>query len=325
MDAFTRPFARPFAVLGAGSIGVAFALVFARAGRRVRLFDPAEARRTAVPGEIAARLHDLAAHGLFDGDAEAVLARVSSYGDLAGALADAALVMECAPEDEAVKRDLFAQIAAHAPADAVLASASSAIGASRFAADLPEAARARCLVAHPGNPPSLIPVIELAPAPFTDPAVVDVAHALLAACGMKPVRLGKEIEGFVYNRLQGAVLREAYCLVRDGVISVADLDAVVRDGLGLRWSVVGPFETSDLNVRGGIAAHAQRMGAAYARMGAERGQDDPWTEDLVADVAAQRRAILPLERWEEGVRARDIGLMRALAARKTAVSGEDEP
>lgn len=323
MDA--RAVERPVAIVGAGSIGVAFALVFARAGRRVRLQDPSPDRRAAVPGELAARLADLAAHGIFDGDAAAVVADVAVVADLETALADAAFVMECAPEDEALKRALFARIAAHAPADAVLASASSAIRASRFAADLPEAARARCLVAHPGNPPTLIPVVELAPAPFTDPAIVERAHALLAACGMTPVRLAKEVEGFVYNRLQGAVLREAYCLVRDGVIAVADLDAVVRDGLGLRWSVVGPFETADLNVRGGIAAHAQRMGAAYARMGAERGQDDPWTEGLVATVAAQRRAILPLERWEEGVRARDIGLMRALAARKAADSGEDEP
>lgn len=313
--------ARSFAVIGAGSIGVAFALVFARAGHPVRVVDPDPARRAALDGEIAARLDDLAAHGLFAGDARAVRARVTAQEDLAAGVADAILVMECAPEDEAVKRAVFARIAQAAPVDAVLASASSAIGASRFAADLPEAARARCLVAHPGNPPTLIPVVELVPAPFTAADTLDAAERLLAGCGMRPVRLGREVEGFVYNRLQGAVLREAYCLVRDGVISATDLDTLVRDGLGLRWSVVGPFETADLNVRGGITAHAARMGAAYARMGAERGQDDPWTEDLVARVAAERRAVLPLERWEEGVRARDVGLMRALAARRRA---EDE-
>src|SRR5688500_6615019 len=111
---------------------------------------------------------------------------------------------------------------------------------------------------------------------------------------MQPVLVRKEVEGFVFNRLQGALLREAYCLVRNGVASVEDIDRIVRDGLGLRWSVVGPFETADLNNRGGIEAHAEKMGPAYARMGAERGQHDPWTPDLVAKVAAARRRALPL-------------------------------
>jgi L-gulonate 3-dehydrogenase len=115
----------------------------------------------------------------------------------------------------------------------------------------------------------------------------------------------KEIEGFVFNRLQGALLREAYCLVRDGVADVDDVDRVVREGLGRRWAVIGPFETADLNTRGGIAEHAKRLGPAYARMGAERGQDDPWTPELVARVTEERRRLLPLEQWEERVAWRD--------------------
>jgi 3-hydroxyacyl-CoA dehydrogenase len=113
------------------------------------------------------------------------------------------------------------------------------------------------------------------------------------------------------------VLREAYCLVRDGVATVEDIDRVVRDGLGLRWSVVGPFETVDLNTRGGIASHALKLGPAYAAMGAERGQNDPWTPELVKTVETQRRALLPLEQWEQRVRWRDRALMGALAARRT--------
>jgi 3-hydroxyacyl-CoA dehydrogenase len=118
-----------------------------------------------------------------------------------------------------------------------------------------------------------------------------------------------EVEGFVFNRLQGALLREAYCLVRDGVVDVADIDEIVRSGLGRRWSIIGPFETADLNTRGGIASHAEKMGPAYERMGAERGQHDPWTAELVAEVAAQRRRILPLEEWEQRVEWRDAQLL----------------
>jgi 3-hydroxyacyl-CoA dehydrogenase len=112
------------------------------------------------------------------------------------------------------------------------------------------------------------------------------------------------------------VLREAYCLVRDGVASVDDVDRVMREGLGRRWAVIGPFETVDLNTRGGIEAHAARMGPAYARMGAERGQDDPWTEDLVARVAGQRRALLALEDWDARVAWRDHMLLALERARR---------
>ena len=121
----------------------------------------------------------------------------------------------------------------------------------------------------------------------------------------------------MFNRLQGALLREAYCLVRDGVVDVDEIDRIVRDGLGLRWSVVGPFETVDLNTRGGIERHARLLGPAYEAMGAERGQHDPWTEELVASVTAQRRALLPMPDWEARVRWRDRAIMRALASRGT--------
>ena len=170
---------------------------------------------------------------------------------------------------------------------------------------------------HPGNPPFLIRVVEIVPAPFTDAASVEAATALLQSCGMEPVLVRKEVEGFVFNRLQGALLREAYCLVRDGVVSVEDVDRIVRDGLGLRWSVIGPFETADLNTQGGIAAHAEKMGPSYARMGAERGQHDPWTPDLVAKVTAERRAQLPLERWAERVAWRDRRLMALVRHRRS--------
>jgi L-gulonate 3-dehydrogenase len=196
----------------------------------------------------------------------------------------------------------------------MLASSSSALTASSFAAEL--VGRARCLVVHPANPPHLLPVVEVVPAPFTSAEIVLRVRALLSAAGMSPVLVAREVEGFVLNRLQGALLREAYCLVRDGVASVEDVDRVVREGLGRRWAFIGPFETADLNTRGGIAAHAERLGPAYARMGAERGQDDPWTPELVADVVAQRRTVLPLEAWEDRVAWRDRALLALEQARR---------
>ncbi|MFC7736914.1 3-hydroxyacyl-CoA dehydrogenase [Roseomonas sp. GCM10028921] len=306
----SEPHGLPVAIAGAGSIGVAFALVFARARLPVRVWDPDGGRRSAVFRELRARLADLEDHGLLAEPVEVIVARVEVQAELAAAAAGVQHVQECAPERVELKRDLFGQLDRLAPAGAVLASSSSFLPASSFASDLP--GRGRCLIAHPGNPPYLIPVIEIVPAPFTDEDAATRAEALFAEAGLTPVRVRREVEGFIFNRLQGALLREAYCLVRDGVASVEDVDRVVRDGLGRRWAHIGPFETADLNTRGGVAAHAERMGPSYARMGAERGQDDPWTPELVAQVERERRALLPAEEWEARVAWRDRKLMRAL-------------
>ncbi len=109
----------------------------------------------------------------------------------------------------------------------------------------------------------------------------------------------------MFNRLQGALLREAYCLVRDGVASVEDVDEVVRSGLGRRWSFIGPFETSTSTLAAASSRTPRKMGPAYERMGAERGQHDPWTPELVARGDRATSAVLPLEDWDERVAWRD--------------------
>jgi L-gulonate 3-dehydrogenase len=315
--------AEQIAVVGGGSIGVAWALTFARAGLDVAVQDPDPQRREAVPHELRDRLDGLATFELLDEPAGTIAARVTVHEELAPAVAGATYVQECAPESLDLKRELFAQLDAATRPDTVLASSSSAIICSAFAGEL--AGRERCLVAHPGNPPYLLPVVELVPAPFTRPDVVDRSGRLLTRAGMHVVQVRKEIEGFVFNRLQGALLREAYCLVRDGVASVDDVDRVVRDGLGRRWAVIGPFETADLNMRGGIEAHASRMGPAYERMGAERGQRDPWTPELVRKVAEERRRLLALDQWAERVAWRDRMLMALERARRNSGRAGAEP
>jgi len=318
-----RPGSVCAAVVGGGSIGVAFAVVFSRAGWSVRVYDPDATRRAAVEQELLSRLADLHQYGLLKEHPAVVAQRVSVTERLPEAVAGADLVQECAPENLEIKRELFRQIAATASPNAILASSSSALPASRYRPDGPLGAR--CVVAHPGNPPYLIPVIEIVPSPSTSSNAVDDALGLYRGCGLSPVLVRKEIEGFLFNRLQGAVLREAYCLVRDGFATVEDIDTVMRDGLGLRWSFMGPFETVDLNTRGGIASHAQKMGPAYERMGALRGQHDPWTPELVQAVDRQRRALIPLDRWEARVRWRDQMLMRLAASRDGRPAGGDSP
>ena len=301
------------AIIGGGSIGMAFAITFMRAGYPVRLHEPDAARRALLPDLVLATLTDLYEFNLLDESPYTVLKRLTTVSGLAEATDGAIYVQECVPEKLDLKRTLFAKLDRLTPPDVILASASSALTTSAFAADLQ--GRARILVVHPGNPPFLIPVAEVVPAPFTSADIVERTKELLSEARLVPILVKREVEGFVFNRLQGAMLREAYCLVRDGVASVDDIDRIVRDGLGLRWSVIGPFETVDLNTQGGISAHAEKMGPAYARMGAERGQHDPWTADLVAQVSAARRAQLPLAQWEQRVAWRDRSLMSLIRYR----------
>lgn len=302
------------AIVGGGSIGVGWAVVFGRAGVETALYEPDTERRVDVPADLERRLRRLALGGVLDEDPAVVAGRIRIVDSIEEAVAAATHVQECAPESLELKRDLFRRLDALVAPDVPLASSSSALVASAFASELP--GRQRCLVAHPGNPPYLLPVVELVPAPFTAAETVERARTLFAAVGMSPVLVRRELEGFVFNRLQGALLREAYCLVRDGIASVDDVDRVVRDGLGRRWAAIGPFETAELNTRGGIAAHAEKLGPAYARMGAERGQHDPWTPELVARVAGELHERLPPELWEERVSWRDEALIALERARR---------
>jgi 3-hydroxyacyl-CoA dehydrogenase len=303
------------AVVGAGLIGRAWAMVFARAGRAVALYD---IERTALPAALATikvNLADLAANGLID-DPAAVIGRIVSTESLDEALRGAAHVQENGPEDLAVKRALFRALDAKASPEAVLASSSSALRASLFSEDLP--GRARCLVAHPVNPPYLVPLVELSPAPWTSRETVARTRALMEAVGQVPVELNKEIPGFLLNRLQGALLGEAFRLVEQGYCSMADIDRTVKDGLGLRWSFMGPFETIDLNAPGGIADYIRRYGPAYHEMAQSAGPPETWSAALTTELETERRQSLPADGLGERAAWRDRRLMALLVHKRQA-------
>ena len=301
---------RTIAIIGGGSIGVAFSVVFARAGFCVRVQEPDPQRRFEIPDDATRRLNSMDRYNLLNEPIETITERISVETDLESAVAGVGLVQECVPERLEFKQQLFADIAAFTDDNCVVASSTSFIPSSQSAEG--SGIADRILVAHPGNPPYAIPVIELVPNPRTRPDIVDSAERIYQAAGMSPVRVEQEIEGFVFNRLQGALLREAYALVRDGIASVEDIDIVVRDGLGRRWAFMGPFETADLNTRGGIAAHAQNMGPSYHRMGLARGDTSEWTPELVSKVVAQRRQQLALDDWEDRIAWRDEQLLRRI-------------
>ncbi|MBV8397523.1 MAG: 3-hydroxyacyl-CoA dehydrogenase [Acetobacteraceae bacterium] len=298
------------AVIGAGLIGRAWSIVFARAGFEVRLWDPAAHAIDAAMVFIADRLPELAQAGLLQEQPGAVLPRVRRAATLEDALEGADHVQENGPERVPEKKALFAELDRLAAPQTVLASSSSGIPASAFTESLP--GRARCLIAHPVNPPYLVPVVELCPAPWTDPAVVTRTRDLMARAGQVPAIVNKEAQGFVLNRLQGALLAEAFRLVADGVVSPADLDATVKHGLGLRWSFMGPFETIDLNAPGGLADYCARYGGLYADL-QQQMTPRAWDPELVGKLEAARREELPKNLHPVRQEWRDRRLMALLA------------
>ena len=307
----SNPAESKIAIVGAGSIGIGWALHFASHGHAVRLTDVDAGQRASVDARVRERLAMLAAHHLIDEEIDAIAARISTHAELADAVRGAHYIQECGPEKVDFKSQLFLEIEAVASDDAVIASSSSAIASSKFTSTMRHPERA--LVVHPGNPPYLLLVSELVPHPKTSAGTIAFVKELLESSGMSAVVVHGEPEGFVFNRLQGAVLREAYCLVRDGVISARELDEIMIRGLGKRWSLIGAFGTSALNVKGGIKAHAARMGESYHRMGLERGENDPWDDALVEKVASDISKKFAPENWEDDVLKRDLALMRLTA------------
>jgi 3-hydroxyacyl-CoA dehydrogenase len=163
----------------------------------------------------------------------------------------------------------------------------------------------------------VVPLVEISPAPWTSPEVVARARALQEKVGQVAITVKKEIEGFILNRLQGAVLFEAWRLVEQDFASVEDVDKCIRDGLGLRWSFNGPFETIELNAPGGVADYAQRYGPLYHGM-MKDAKAKPWDEALIAKVEKARREVMPHAAHAEREAWRDRRLMALVKHKRDA-------
>jgi L-gulonate 3-dehydrogenase len=253
------------AIVGSGLIGRAWAIVFAGGGCDVALYDAGAGVADKARTLVAEGLDELAAHGLVK-DARVAAARVRVATSLADALDGATFVQESTPETVEAKREIFTELDWLAMPDTILASSTSTIVASAFTENLE--GRHRCLVAHPVNPPHLVPLVELVAAPWTAAGTVAKAKSVYEAIGQVPIVVQREIEGFILNRLQAVLLSEAFRLVEDGYVTPQDLDKTLKDGLGLRWSFMGPFETIELNAPGGILDYCARYGPSLGRLSA---------------------------------------------------------
>ncbi|MEU7784893.1 3-hydroxyacyl-CoA dehydrogenase NAD-binding domain-containing protein [Amycolatopsis sp. NPDC049159] len=250
-------------VIGAGTIGLSWTALFAHHGLTVRVTDP----RPDLADAVAEALKTFAPH--LGTTAAELASRVSIAESVTESVKAADVVQENGPENVEFKKDLFKQLVEEAPQHALLLSSSSAIPSTAFTEEIDGS---RVLIGHPFNPPHLIPLVEVVPGERTSDESVERAVGFYTSLGRTPVVERKEMPGFVGNRLQNALSREAIYLVEQGVVTPEELDKVITNSLGIRWATVGPFLGSHLGGGpGGYRHMAEHIGKSMKKMWAGLG------------------------------------------------------
>lgn len=274
------------AVLGCGVVGSSWAVVFARHGLEVRLFNRPSASLATVKDRVRKALELLRDEGVIDDRmVSASMDRVLVFDDLTEAVGGADYVQEALPEDLDLKQAAFARVAALTAADIVIASSCSGLRRADIVSRV-EHHPERCLVVHPANPPHLIPFVEISGDGASDEAKQAARH-LMEAVGQRPF-LCKEIYGYVLNRLQLALIEQALWLVSHDICSVPAVEAALTDGLGLRWAFTGPFGVEELNSASlgeGLVKYRDYMLEGFAELGEVRELDEAFVARAVAEFA----------------------------------------
>lgn len=295
-------------VIGGGLIGASWAAIFSKSGLNVyvhdsfpNVFDTFIERVTLFLEELKSIDENI--------DVEESLSRISIGVTLEHLCKSVEYIQESAPEILNIKQELFAKLDNLAPDHVIIASSSSAMPISSITQNLK--GQHRCIIAHPANPPHLIPCVEICPGPNTSNVAIEKAKSVFDISGASSVNVKKEIDGFVLNRLQGALLNEALRLYSDGYASSDEIDATIRDGLGLRWAFMGPFETIDLNAPGGIRDYMARYGPMYMDMAKTQTKLPDWSDKAGEMLEQERRKILPEDQLQERAKKRNF-LLKSL-------------
>jgi L-gulonate 3-dehydrogenase len=303
---------RRVALVGTGLIGRAWAIAFARGGYEVMLYNRSPEGVPRALAFIDGVLPELSRFDLLGGASPEEMAdRMTATSSLDAAIDGASYVQESVQEDLDLKKSVFAALDRLVPPEIAIGSSASALMPSLLFADLEH--RERFIVAHPTNPPYLVPAVEIVPSTWTDPDVTERVTALMVEIGQEPLTMRRELDGFVMNRLQGALLQEAFRLVADGYATIEAVDVGLRKGLGLRWSIMGPFETIDLNAPGGIRDYIARYEPVFQRLWQTQNRIVPWSGELAERLEAERATMLSRARLTERQAWRDRRLMALMA------------
>ncbi|MFY3382710.1 3-hydroxyacyl-CoA dehydrogenase NAD-binding domain-containing protein [Paracidovorax sp. MALMAid1276] len=301
------------AVVATGVIGASWAALFLARGLDVEATDPSPGAEQRLRDAVQAHWPALVRQGLAPG---ASTGRLRFHAQMEAAVEAADFVQESGPERREFKAELFARMDAAAPAHAILASSTSGLAVTDIQADCRHPGRV--VLGHPFNPPHLIPLVEVGGGQHTAPQAVADAMAFYASLGKRPIHVRREIKGHIANRLQAALWREAFHLVNEGVATVADVDAAIAHGPGLRWALMGPF--MNLHLSGGEGGIAHLL----AHLG---GPIEDWWHDLGSpgmDAALQQRVVEGVAQAAADLstaalaQARDAVLIELLRAKRSA-------
>ena len=289
-------------VIGGGLIGASWAAIFSKSGFNVFVYDPFPDVFETYKSRVTSFLEELKSIDETI-NIEESLNRISANVTIEDLCSNVEYIQESAPEILSVKQELFAKLDNLAPDEVVIGSSSSAMPISSITQNLK--GQHRCIIAHPANPPHLIPCVEICPGENTSNKTIEKTKEIFTASGASIVNVKKEIDGFILNRLQGALLNEAIRLYSDGYASSDEIDATIRDGLGLRWAFMGPFETIDLNAPGGIKDYISRYGPMYIEMAKNQTKIPDWSEEAGKKLEIERRKILGHDELENRAKKRN--------------------
>ena len=289
-------------VIGGGLIGASWAAIFSKSGFNVFVYDPYPDVFDTYKSRVTSFLEELKTIDETI-NVEESLNRINANVTIEDLCSNVEYIQESAPEILSVKQELFAKLDNLAPEEVVIGSSSSAMPISSITQNLK--GQHRCIITHPANPPHLIPCVEICPGENTSNKTIEKTKEIFTASGASIVNVKKEIDGFILNRLQGALLNEAMRLYSDGYASSDEIDATIRDGLGLRWAFMGPFETIDLNAPGGIKDYISRYGPMYIEMAKNQTKIPDWSEEAGKKLEIERRKILGHDELENRAKKRN--------------------
>ncbi|KAL4232929.1 Crystallin [Mactra antiquata] len=308
-------------IIGSGLIGRSWSMLFAAADYDVCLYDIDEKQLSGAVQDIQKQLALLDKQGLLRGQlsADQQFKNISTTSDLSQCVENADYIQECVPERIELKTAVYSRIDPIIKDTCILASSASALLPSKLAANIQH--KNRFIVVHPTNPPFYAPLVELVPSPWADSDIVPTTKSIMEKIRQVPVILKKEIDGFVLNRIQYAIFKESWRLIKDGVISVEGLDKVMSAGLGRRYAFMGPIETAYLNADG-MYSYAERYAEMIQGIMATFREPDQFGGETLDQIQAEMEQLVPMDTLQERRKWRDRRLA-ALAQLQKKLNEED--